>query len=330
MLFSKAFLTVCLLFAPISSQALETDQFTTPPLPLADIGSALDQQILAVLYRFIQREDVQVEETPAQYLYRKLGRGLPQATLETWAASLSIEDLGLKSNAGVLVKFKPASQSKSIYKEVFSPVPFALSFLAATEKIYGHYVGTDKIGHFMQQGFEYFTIYEQVLRQRQSEAAAVEAAVANGIRQEATFFGSWLTGVYSNGDLAANFSGFKFYVNLTRPVQIGRQMLPALLIKQSGKWQFSRERKFTDPSAIRAFISDHLDESLNPSSYFFTRNKIREAIALRCETWSAFYGERAKKALKDGSKSFETYFGESYGHQLDSTTELSAKTICAK
>ncbi|MBL1278781.1 MAG: hypothetical protein COA33_000790 [Fluviicola sp.] len=66
-------------------------------------------------------------------------------------------------------------------------------------------VGTDKLGHFFAQGFEYFEIARE---------KGVEAALMYGIRTELGKFGLRTTGVFSYADLEANEDGLKFYQDL--------------------------------------------------------------------------------------------------------------------
>src|SRR6266550_4498514 len=93
---------------------------------------------------------------------------------------------------------------------------FTLSHLMTacpTIRLYGIDLGTDKIGHIFQQGFEYLTRYEDALDGGTDEATAIAGAVHYGVRTELGLYGILLTGVYSNGDLAGNYAGFKFFRN---------------------------------------------------------------------------------------------------------------------
>lgn len=72
-------------------------------------------------------------------------------------------------------------------------------------------IGTDKLGHFFGQGFEYYEVYEKAAG---TEAERNQKAIEFGRKTEAGKFGLGTTGVYSHADLEANWSGFRFYKEL--------------------------------------------------------------------------------------------------------------------
>lgn len=81
--------------------------------------------------------------------------------------------------------------------------------LGATIKVNNICIGTDKLGHFFQQGYEYFGISN---RQGKGNTAAEEY----GIKTEIGKFGLATTGVFSNADLVANRQGMSFYDKLSK------------------------------------------------------------------------------------------------------------------
>ena len=68
---------------------------------------------------------------------------------------------------------------------------------------------------------------------------AVQQAVKWGQKTERTYFGLWVSGVYSNADLYANYAGMKFYDALTQPLTVGGES-PAGY-RSSGKWPLENE-----------------------------------------------------------------------------------------
>ena len=161
---------------------------------------------------------------------------------------------------------------RSIYGAAFSPVPFSFLFDSPTVNVHGIYLGTDKIDHFFQQGHEYYDAGHAAAG-RGRDAAAIAKAVARGVKQEHKYYGTLVSGIYSNADLAANYAGMKFYLNLRHPVGSASRVRPPLLEPSRGGWRFrpgvDRDR------LLQAFVSDHLDESMNPSRYRFSRGAIR-------------------------------------------------------
>lgn len=66
------------------------------------------------------------------------------------------------------------------------------------------YIGSDKFGHFLQQGYYYF---EYIYKKNKT----LQDAFAYGEMTERTYYGLETTGIYSYGDLAANYDGLKFW-----------------------------------------------------------------------------------------------------------------------
>jgi hypothetical protein len=212
------------------------------------------------------------------------------------------------------VRFRP-SPIRSIYRVAFSPAPASFWVDAPTVNLYGHYMGTDKIDHFFQQGHEYYEI---------AGKKGTIAAIEHGVKLEHGIFGTLTTGVYSNADLAANYAGMKFYQNLQRSVVIGEVTHPAMFQRTEEGW---RLREGLDSSRLlEPFLSNHLDESLNPSRYKFSRMAIRAAVRQRCDAWTQFYSGRLH-LLHDNFAT--TWFGEEYGHWLPLADEISMATECA-
>ncbi|MEI9814305.1 MAG: hypothetical protein WDO18_17410 [Acidobacteriota bacterium] len=291
--------------------ATETDQFTTPPTPLYDIGPMLSRKIVEII------ESDRSGDDPARIVSKWVGRNVLSSRLSKWIKEIRV--------AEGPVEFRP-SVLDSIYRVAPSPAPASFLFDSPTVYVHGYYMGTDKIDHFFQQGHGYF---EMVMREEAGgidPAEAVAAAVAHGAKGEHTYFGTLTSGVYSNADLAANFAGMKFYLNLRRSVWIGGREMPALFEKGADGWRLRRD---VDPGLLLApFLSNHLDESLNPSRYRFGRRSIRSQIRDRCERWVNFYSDRLDLVAPSGQSFAATWFGENYGHWLPPGNEVSIATEC--
>jgi hypothetical protein len=83
----------------------------------------------------------------------------------------------------------------------------AVHVVGSTAKINGFCVGTDKLGHFFQQGAQYLGVSSRA-------GATVADAESFGRATEIDRAGLGATGVYSNADLAANLSGLQFWRDL--------------------------------------------------------------------------------------------------------------------
>ena len=195
-------LVLVIVLCTLSLDALETDQFTLPNQPLPDIGPEVSARLATLILEVVglQERAVLDEARIADELHHRLSKGGPlKSELERFI------DKELPSSA----RFNP-SLGRSIYRGVLLPVPGALLMRAPTVKVFGYELGADKLGHFTQEGYEYYKLY-----QRSPGPEGLRRAVAHGVRQEHTFYGTAVSGVYSNADLVANLAGLKFFLNLT-------------------------------------------------------------------------------------------------------------------
>jgi hypothetical protein len=312
----------------VSVSALETDQFTTPPRPLGDMGPALRSHLISTIAKTIETANARRTQlleqastaqlgvvkrilteranevlTPdyiAKMLYEEIGPGLPECVIEQW-----VVDASNRSGYQFFLKC-----DDSIYGNVFQR-PITLQELSPTINVYGIYIGTDKIGHLFQQGHEYYEIFRDEENQGHNAADATRAAVKLGISQERGFYGEAMVGVYSNGDLSANFAGLQFYLNLARPLEIRGKLRPSILLLQNGKWEFNPR---VDPEFLSILFSDHMNESMNVSRYvWFIRDHVRSAAQQRGTHWAAFYHTTRQEQLRHAEK-LATWFGQDYGH----------------
>jgi len=290
--------------------AMETDQFTTPRSSLRDIGPTLSRKVVEII------ESDRTGEDPELVLYKWVGRNIFTSRLGGWVRHIRAEGP---------VLFRP-NVFGSIYRRAFSPVPLAFFFDSPTVNLYGYYVGTDKIDHFFQQGHQYFNIVRQKEAGGAEREQAIASAVAHGVKQEHTYLGTMISGVYSNSDLAANYAGMKFYLNLRDSVQIGDRLWPPLFESSPEGW---RLRPGIDKDRVlERFVSNHLDESLNPSRYRFSRGSIGSLVRARCDRWMKFYADRLDLIAPSGQSFAADWFGEDYGHWLPLTDEVSIEREC--
>ncbi len=303
--------------------ASETDQFTLPSSPLDDLGQDLGASVLAIIRaetaKLNLRIDQRIQNKPrpaveavderdfVTRIYEATGVGIPESTLER---AIRYGDF-----PGRNVRFQ-TSYSESIYAWVFSPVPFALlpAACSPTIRLYGVDLGTDKIGHIFQQGYEYFSLYVDARMGGAEDGAALAKAVSYGVLTELGLYGVLVTGVYSNGDLAANYAGFKFYRNLFHEIQIGDQRIAPILQLDGIHWIINPDRDNAD--LLKPYVTEHLNEAYNPSKYIFNVDRIREHVRKRCGSWlsqAPNFDEAGYRAHLERTK---TWFGEPYGWDL--------------
>ena len=247
-LFHLTFLISSFLATGQMAHATETDQFTTPKVPLYDIGPELSRKVVEII------EADRTGEDPERVLAKWAGRNVFASRFARWVKGVRV--------AGEQVGFRPRLFS-SIYRWTVSPFPAAFLFDSRTVHVHGYYMGTDKIDHFFQQGHKYFDLVTKKEAEGADADRAIAATVAHGVKQEHTYYGTLASGVYSNADLAANYAGMKFYLNLRHPVRIGERVRPPLFERSAEGWHL---RPGIDPNRLlEPFLSNHLDESLNPS-----------------------------------------------------------------
>jgi hypothetical protein len=112
---------------------------------------------------------------------------------------------------------------------------------AGTIKAFGVYFGTDKLLHFDHLGYAYCKRYQALLRDGLSPEEARRKVIKyyseDAFLAEKHAFGTITTGVYSNGDLAANYLGFKFFLNLTQKVVLSGQERDPLVVRCGVFWR---------------------------------------------------------------------------------------------
>ena len=286
-------------------RALETDQFTVPPKPLVNLGPELLAEVRRAIELAIDQANTR-EETDERFIaaqiHRLLGRGLIETGIEHWMRKT---DFGREPASLVL----PASQT--IYAAAAKRQRLAFLRISPTVNLYGVYLGTDKLGHFFQHGYDYYRVFMERTRRGHGEDEATQAAVARGVREERGTFGLALTGVYSNADLAANYAGMKFYLNLTRPVQLGRWTSPQILVRNRNRWRFNHD---ASDQILAPFITEHFNEAMNGCRYKQEYGSpTRALIRKRGPSWAKFHRTNFMTEVARAD-SLLTWYGETYGH----------------
>lgn len=347
-------LLAALLLPQRSVYAFETDQYNLPPKPLADIGSEVSDHVEAKLREAVEKVNAEIgatqkclaariddgkrkgcgsptaEQTKLEYLrsedriarevFEKLGGGLPPFTrMGRW----------MDSHRFVA---QPARYRTSYWKSIFILNPIIAFTISPTVNLYGSEFGTDKIAHTFQQGYTYYKTYRSALKGGVAPEEARLRAVSWGQKSERTFYGTLVGGVYSNGDLASNYAGLKFYEGLTHAVRVGATTRSAVLELNEGIWRVNDDLNIREV-LLKPFISDHLNEALNPS--IFTKNLgwrafISRAVRKRsCEQWLRRYPDLSKEELAERSRALQLWHGDDYGF-TDSEHFVTISNTCFK
>ena len=135
-------------------------------------------------------------------LYQELGENdminIGRTKIELWANTLGKKKVHLPPQKTT----KYAGVRYMIWEQAnWGPFPI----LNPTMLISGIYVGSDKLGHFLQQGYQYYQKFK---------SKGAKGAERWGRGTEKGGFGLITTGVMSHADLEANRQGLKFYQHL--------------------------------------------------------------------------------------------------------------------
>lgn len=338
----------------LSASAHETDQFTLPMgREFADLGGYLNNWIYGAIEKGVdktnQRIDLAVKQRyskgelanlqSSDEIVRAVNSEFPNAYdviegINSMAESPQFQ----KRYPGLLVGYK--EQFTNVYEHVhfvLDPRQFFRLWHACTIKAYGTYLGADKMGHFTDMGMHYYKAFSEARARGATEDAATAAAVQVGTKgpifSERGMVGYLSAGDYSNGDLAANFLGLLFYRNLTEPVMIKGKLRPPMLVRDGALWKIAPHVR-RDSDFFAPFISDHLDEGLNPGLFEADmRDPIRVAVQLRTPIILARrcdeHGNRRPKSYFDQRlEELKTYYGQDYGHDGNYEQLVSIGTMC--
>ncbi len=333
----RSFFTLLLLFALAAQMfpafAFETDQFNLPPEPLADIGFEVTNYVESVVLKSVEKVNAEIaerekcladpqkdcdstkknqeklkflrsDEAVAKEINKVLGSGfIPYTSSGSW-----LENHQFKAQPA---RFKPG------YKQsIFVFFPTSYFELASTIKMYDAQFGTDKIAHFFREGHGYFKNYKKAIGKGLNEAQAIEKAVKSGQKTERGIYGTWISGVFSNGDLAANYVGMKFYIGLTHELNIAEKIRPAVLKLKDGVWKINEDFKMNE-MLLKPFMSDHLNEALNPSGFtrmFGLSAYVRHVLHDHaCIKWKETYPNLTQTDYERTTEDLRNWNGENYG-----------------
>jgi hypothetical protein len=331
------FLCAVLLTPFFSVFAFETDQYNLPPEPLADIGDEVADYVEENLRKAIGKLNAEItahqscldgnskktgcdspekekaklaylrsEEAIARAVFKPLGGGIPPFTnSDSWMKSHKF-------------KAQPARYKTSFNKSIYRTFPSNYLTISETVNLYGAEFGIDKIAHIFQQGYTYYRMIMDSKKKDLSSAEATRKAVNWGRMTEKTYYGFWVSGVYSNADLAANFVGLKFYEGLTREININGKTRPAILVLKDGVWAFNENANLHE-SLLKPFISNHLNEAFNPSIYanfFGFRAVIRRTVKKQaCSQWRKLYPNYSAADYDRITRDLRLWNGEDYGYK---------------
>ncbi len=344
-----------LVVGPSAGLANETDQFLLPiDQEFADVGPYISSVHYQVLEDFVTRTNRQIRDAKREPDRLKREAILQQAQSPLTAANhvraafgpgffetLELENVLRTQGAKALfpkgiAAFKTSNWIYSSVHLPFDPRKIPLALPSSTIRVFDHYIGTDKFGHFHDLGHIYHKDFVNLCNLGVDRGEALRRVVADYSRgpiSEAGSIGFFATGVFSNGDLAANYLGFKFYLNLTEPVMLKGELQPPMLVRQGEYWSLNTHVR-PDSNFFSAFVSDHLNEALNPCVYEWgAAGPIEKKLREHANQILTFYADeqgnkRPREWFEAMERSLATYYGEDYGHSKLENATVTIATCC--
>lgn len=235
----------------------ETDQFLTWDIVLKDSAPAFNAYLDTEIRRFVARSNrkhrrIDDVDEFTQAFFRHLFQGVHASRVRRW----------LKRSEDV-ERYPPNSVSDFAYQRqsIFRrpAFPFVLP-MAQTIRIGEVYCGIDKIGHMLGFGRRYHQIYRRHRAQGLSHDEALEKAIQWGVQHESSVVGKLVDGIFSHGDLEANYQGLRLALAFSGGTS-------PLFYREGKRWVY---RGGLD---IRDFVTPDFDESYNLNHYASWRHK---------------------------------------------------------
>lgn len=327
------FLSLIFVLQPVASAAMETDQYNLSRVPLADIGDEVSEYVEENLFAAVAKvnADIAVHQACVEAAaVKRSGCDSPETEKQKLAYLRSNDAVAkelykLLGDGNIFVskigkwmnshdfQVSPSRYKTSYLHSIYIAAPIDYATLSPTVRLFGVEFGTDKLDHFFQQGYKYYRIQQRAVTKGSTTKQATTKAIKWGQMTERTYFGLLVSGVYSNADLYANYVGMKFYQALTEPITIDEKTRPAAVVLQNGVWII--DNASLRENLLKPFLTDHLNEALNPSGYAFTIfRSVRRAVKKHgCPDWHNAFPNATKADLDSRSASLEKWNGEDYG-----------------
>lgn len=234
---------------------------------------------------------IQNDERPIEGCSRSILNKLRGAIASDWMGNLET----FAEGSANIDKCKSKPPPPHVYSETSSwdLGVASLTGLGSSIKMGGYHVGVDKLSHFMTEGYNYYRIFDDLKRDRNVDldklsAVELREVLAEGNEQETGRYGLATTGIFSYGDVMANFQGFRFW----------RQVLdgPNPYFKcEGGKWVQKRQFDWNE------YLNHGFDEGLNCNRYHHTRMQTAVDSAIGKVTEKHAYS-RARSCPLDPSR----------------------------
>ena len=332
--------------------AHESDQYSLPVgRDFADLGPYLTNIIHRAIVDAVAHNNDAVDEAIARgepsrkieelqsgaYIASKVWEFIFVAVPANEVLDLILASEPVKArHPGLITMYRPPV---SIYDDallVVDPTKLVRTFFRAGSVDGGGVLfGTDKLIHFINVGRIYHAKYASRIERGLTEKAAMRSAIdstsRNLLTSEDGVLGMLSTGIYSNGDLAADYAGLLFYRNLAEPVRIGARTLPPILERDGPHWRVVAR---PDSDFFTVYFTPHWNEVLNPSRFVgYTAGRIRTLVAERCADAVDWYRDRhgrqrVREEFEAIARELSTYDGYDYGHKANRNNRVSVAGVC--
>ncbi len=248
-----------LVFLPIGVIfSAETDQYLTWGIELKDSADILNNYFNQELERYLEivnsrAKPIKDPEELTVAIYYHFFQFLGWSRLRTY----------MRYNPAV-DKYPDLSVPTRKYQRMSIHRGFAFPYIlpmARTIRVGDIYFGIDKLCHFFGFGRRYYQRYCRYIKEGYSEEEAMRKVVLWGVFHEDSLVGKLVDGIFSHGDLEANFQGFR----LAHDLCSGN---PPYIENIDGKWKLVRKVDF------RNYITPAFDESYNNSHFWAMRKRI--------------------------------------------------------
>lgn len=252
-----------------SALAYETDQLTARLAPLKDAAEAADAEMDRILAEAAasvnattgcRRRDGVTRRRLAYEVYRL---ATPEEPIEDRE---KLAKFGHGSYAAFL-ETSPRVDRRTFLdrSDIYGDVPPADSLVlgiagvASTVRLGGVLMGTDKVDHFLEQGFQYFLV--------SGFGKNDTRAVRFGTRTEMSGYGLLTSKAFSWADLYANWQGYQFYKTLLADGSVFARDDEGCVVR-TRNWRWAE------------WLDDAADEAINPPVY---TPKVEEAVRQRLQ-----------------------------------------------
>ncbi len=244
-----------LLLLATAALAYETDELTGRADPLDDALEPANAQINLMIAEAVERSnketrcaanDAVTRESLARNIFRLTSRdtkikgrkglkGFGYGAYSAWLETADVDKRTFEDRADIYGAVDPGES-----------LILATAGICSTVQLGGVLLGTDKVDHFLGEGYAYAVVSRMGKRPKR--------AIRWGTNSELTFFGFLTSAAFSFADLRANWGGYQFYTTLLEPESaFARDAEGCVVQTRSFDWS--------------EWLDTDFDEVLNPSVY---------------------------------------------------------------